>query len=480
MSSGGWASALMTLEVADIAISDKLVSVFAPPPGEARYRGAYGGRGSGKTRGFALGTAIFGYECARQGRGGVLLCAREFMNSLDESSMEEIKTAIRSVPWLDAFYEIGEKFVRSKCGRIRYVFAGLNRSLNALKSKANILLCWVDEAEHVSETAWRKLIPTVREAGSEIWVTWNPENEGSATDRRFRQATADDMRIVELNWRDNPWFPAELERERAADEVERPDDYAHVWEGGYLVNMEGSYYARHIATLEAEGRFYEFEPSPDLPFCTSWDIGVDDYTAVWVWQEDGVNAYLVDFYEVDGVGPEEVRDQFLAPNGYFRPDTMHYFPHDLKNREWGGGGRSRYETVKALDYKRVTVGAAMPPEERIAAARRLLPLCHIRDTPRVRVGLRHLRRYSRRWNEAMGQWERPLHDEHSHAADAFGGFAVDGPIRPRREPVPEEPPRFPVEPRFAEGGGLMVAAVSVREEIERRAKRAKGRRRLAR
>ena len=96
------------------------------------------------------------------------------MNSLEDSSLEEIKQAIRSVDWLEHFYEVGDKYVRSKCGRIKFTFTGLDRNLDSLKSKARILLCWIDEAEAVKEEAYRKLIPTVREDDSEIWVTWNP------------------------------------------------------------------------------------------------------------------------------------------------------------------------------------------------------------------------------------------------------------------------------------------------------------------
>ena len=193
------------MATAEIKLPPKIVSLFE---GECRYRCAYGGRGSAKTRSFALMTAVRGYQWGMEGKQGQILCAREHLNSLDESSLEEIKSAIRSVDFLSDYYEIGEKFVRSKDGRINYVFAGLRRNLDSIKSKARIILCWVDEAEAVSDSAWQKLIPTVREEDSEIWVTWNPESKLSATHRRFRVNGPADMKIVEINWRDNPFFPA--------------------------------------------------------------------------------------------------------------------------------------------------------------------------------------------------------------------------------------------------------------------------------
>ncbi|HFT1478557.1 TPA: phage terminase large subunit, partial [Providencia stuartii] len=108
------------MTVARIEIPPKLVPVFENEG--VRYRGAYGGRGSAKTRTFALMTAIRGYMAAKNGQSGVILCAREYMNSLEESSMEEVKQAIRSVPWLNDFYELGEKYIRTKCRSVSYVF----------------------------------------------------------------------------------------------------------------------------------------------------------------------------------------------------------------------------------------------------------------------------------------------------------------------------------------------------------------------
>lgn len=230
----------MMTQTQQIKLPPKLIPVFN---GDARYRVAHGGRGSGKTRAFALMAAVRAFMWAEQGRTGVILCAREFQNSLDESSMEEVKNAIRSVPWLDDYFEIGERYIRTKNRRIKFVFAGLRHNLDSLKSKAGILLCWIDEAEPTSEVAYRKLIPTIRESGSEIWVTYNPESPDSPTHLRFRENTPDNCKIAELNWADNPWFPAELDIERQNDLKHRPDIYQHVWEGDFLTLTEAQIFA---------------------------------------------------------------------------------------------------------------------------------------------------------------------------------------------------------------------------------------------
>lgn len=225
------------MTTAQIQLPKKLIPVFVAE--NVRYRGAYGGRGSAKTRTFALMTAIKAYQFAEAGISGAILCAREFMNSLADSSMEEIKQAIQSVDWLNDYFEIGQHYIRTRNGLISYIFCGLRHNLDSIKSKARILLCWVDEAEKVSEMAWRKLTPTVREANSEIWVTWNPEVDGSPTDLRFRKHAPDNAVVVELNYQDNPFFPKVLEQERLND-LERLDyaSYAWIWEGAYLENSD--------------------------------------------------------------------------------------------------------------------------------------------------------------------------------------------------------------------------------------------------
>lgn len=128
---------------------------------------------------------------AESGASGVILCACEFMSSLADSSMEEVKQAISSVDWLNDYCDIGQNHIGTKNGLVSYVFRGLRHNLDSIKSKARILLCWVDVAENVSEIAWQKLTPTVREE--------NHETERSPTDKRFRQNQPENLIIVEMN-----------------------------------------------------------------------------------------------------------------------------------------------------------------------------------------------------------------------------------------------------------------------------------------
>jgi len=133
----------------EVQLPPKLIPVFL---GKARYRGAYGGRGSAKTRSFAKMTAIHAHRAAQAGKTGIILCVRQFMNSLAESSMAEVKAAIESEEWLRPYFDIGETYIRTICGKVEFAFVGLARNLDSIKSKALILLCWADEARPLLRT----------------------------------------------------------------------------------------------------------------------------------------------------------------------------------------------------------------------------------------------------------------------------------------------------------------------------------------
>lgn len=429
---------------ARIKLPPKLRPVFL---GEARYRGAYGGRGSAKTRSFAKMAAVMGYKFGMSGREGVILCGREYLNSLDDSSMEEVKQAIREEPWLEAYYEIGEKFIRSKDGRIRFVFAGLRHNVDSIKSKARILLVWVDEAETVSEASWKKLIPTVREEGSEIWVTWNPESRRSATHKRFRESPPDSAKIVELNWRDNPWFPSVLEEARLEDKAKRPEDYEHVWEGGFATYSVGAYYLHELNAARDEGRIKRVEDDGISAIHTAWDLGIGDSMAIWVWQAVPGGIRVLDYIEDSGHALPYYA-AMLDVRGWTGGDD--YVPHDARVRELGTG-RTRLETLALLDRnpRLVPVHAV---DDGINAVREVLPLCEFDEG--CELGLDALRAYRSEWDDKGETLKpRPVHDWASHGADAFRVLAMAYRALKERKPLEDKTPRGvrlgPPEPRQA-------------------------------
>lgn len=423
------------MTTARIELPPKLVPVFL---GEADIRGAWGGRGSAKTRSFAKMSAVRAYMWAKAGREGIILCGRQFMNSLDDSSLEEIKAAIRSEPWLEAFFEIGEKYVRTKCGRISYKFTGLDRNIDSVKSKSRILLCWVDEAEPVTEEAWLKLIPTLREEDSELWVTWNPESKKSATHKRFRVAKDPRMKIVEMNWRDNPWFPKILDRVRLKDQRERPDQYEHIWEGGFVVAVEGAYYASGLLLAKEQGRIGRVSLDPLMSIRVHVDIGgtgaKSDAVAMWVDQFIGKEIRILDYYEAQGQ-PLATHIAWLRKRGY--ESAFIVLPHDgatndkVHDVSYESAFRDAGFEVKVVPNQ--GKGAAA---KRIEEARRLFPRIWFNETT-TEAGRDALGWYHEKRDDARDYGLGPEHDWSSHGADAFGLMAVD-----YEEPVTTHIPAF--------------------------------------
>lgn len=410
------------MTTAQIALPEKLIWVFA---GEADVRGAYGGRGSGKTRSFAKMSAVRVHMWDMAGREGLFLCGREYLNSLEDSSLEEIKAAIREEPWLLPHFDIGEKYIRTASRRISYTFSGLDQNIDSIKSKARILGAWVDEAEPVSEDAWIKLIPTLREDDSELWVSWNPERAESATHKRFRMSNDPRYRVVELNWRDNPRFPAKLERDRVRDKAERPEQYDHIWEGGFKTFVEGAYYAQSLLDSKEHGRIGVIPLDPLMTIYAYWDIGGTgkkaDATAIWIVQFIGKAINVLDYYEARHQ-PLSVHVAWLRKRGY--GDAYCILPHD------GDSGEkiidSTYRSaVEAAGFDADVVpnqgaGAAMT---RVEAGRKLFPRVYF-NAATTEAGRSTLGWYHEKIDEKRNIGLGPDHDWSSHCADAFGLMCV--------------------------------------------------------
>lgn len=410
---------------AQIKIPDKLVPIFAAP---ADYRVSWGGRGSGKTRTFAKMTAVRAYQWAMKGDEGTIVCGREFMNSLAESSFAEVEAAIKSEEWLAQHFDIGESYIRTLPhlpGRIDYSFIGLRRNLDSVKSKSKIKLLWVDEADPVTDTAWEKVIPSVREDDSEIWVTWNPERKNSATDRRFRKDPPARCLGAEMNWRDNPWFPAILQRKRLEDKEKRPDSYEHVWEGDYVGLVEGAYFAKQLSAARAGGRITQLSADPLMRFRAYWDIGGTgnnaDAVSIWITQSIGPRVLVLNYYEA--VGQDlATHVNWLRDNGYGKAVCI--LPHDGKTHDKVYPVTYESELTKAgFDVEVVPNmgrGAAL---KRIEAVRRLFPNIWF-NAETTQGGLEALGAYHERQDEVRGIGLGPAHDWASHGADSFGLMAV--------------------------------------------------------
>ena len=415
------------MATARIELPDKLIPVFA---GKADIRGAYGGRGSGKTRSFAKMAAVWGYRHGMAGVKGIILCARQFMNSLDDSSLEEVKRAIEEEPFLAAYYELGDKYVKSRDGRIQFAFAGLDRNIASIKSKGRLLLVWVDEAEPVTQEAFTTLGPTLREEGdgwcAELWLTWNPKRKSAAVEV-YRKSTDPLVKMVELNWRDNPKFPARLERERKRDLESKPEHYAHIWDGQYETVMEGSYYAADLVKAKEEGRIGKVPADPLMTLRAFADIGGTgaraDAFALWVAQFIGKEIRVLDYYEAVGQ-PLATHLGWMREKGYTPDKCQMWLPHDGSTQDKVFD--VSYESALRDAGYSVTVvpnqgkGAA---KARIEAARRLWPAMWF-NAETTQPGIDALGWYHEKQDEERGIGLGPEHDWASHGADAFGLMCV--------------------------------------------------------
>jgi phage terminase large subunit len=432
----------------------KLLPLLQP----ARYLAAHGGRGGSKSHFFAEKAVLKNFQSPAKG-----VCIREVQESIKDSVKALIEQKIQKFG-LGSFFEITRDEIRGANGSLM-IFKGM-QSYNAenIKSLEGFDWAWVEEAQTLSAVSLRMLRPTIRKEGSEIWFSWNPRHDTDAVDQFLRGPNKPkDAIVVEVNWNDNPWLPEVLRAEKDADYAADPEMAEHVWGGGYEIISEGSYYGKLLAEAEKQGRIGNFPAKPNSLTKTSWDIGVDDYTAVWFVQDDGFQATVVDYYEVSGDGADDIvaacmPEVFIPPKmderwlGWSKEQVLEdlgrqapfkygtsFLPHDIKFREWGAGARTRIESLSSFGVRNIAKGAAANPADRIQAVRRILPVVRFNNTPRVAVGLKRLRRYRRKFNDQLQTYTTPEHDENSHGADAFGEYAINCGIHPPPEPKKAKP-----------------------------------------
>jgi phage terminase large subunit len=222
------------MTTATVALPPKILDIFGAARGTYQYRVAKGGRGSGKSVGAATVALIWGYIDPLR-----ILCVRQFQNSIAESFHAELVDALALYPWLADHYVVTKESLSGKNGT-KFIFKGLDRNPQSIKSLAKIDLTIVEEAEDIPEQSWINLEATIfRQPKSEMWIIYNPRKENSPVDFRFIKNAAPKCIVSTVNYSDNPYFPAGLEILRQRDrEVFDPATYAHIWEGAYLKNSK--------------------------------------------------------------------------------------------------------------------------------------------------------------------------------------------------------------------------------------------------
>ncbi len=256
----------------------------------SRYKVAYGGRGASKSWSFARILLILALQ--RQLR---ILCTREFQNSISDSVHKLLSDQIVDMNLAD-YFVVQNTAIYGVNGS-EFFFAGLRNNITKIKSFEGIDIVWCEEAEKISENSWQVLIPTIRKAGSEIWISFNPDLETDPTYKRFVSHPPPDSVVIPVGWKDNPWLPEELKKEKEYLAKVDPDAYAHVWEGECRQNSDAQ-------ILKNKYVIETFEPTEqwDGPYLgADWGFSADPTAMVKLWI-NGRTLYIE--HEVYGIGIE--------------------------------------------------------------------------------------------------------------------------------------------------------------------------------
>jgi phage terminase large subunit len=413
--------------------------VFVPLLDPARYKGAYGGRGSGKSHFFA--EKLIDDSLAEPGENGGeglrSVCLREVQKDLAQSAKLLIEQKLNKFKLgsRHGFKVYRESISTPGDGII--IFKGMNDySADSIKSLEGFKRGWWEESHTATANSLKIYRPTLRAEGAERWFSWNPRRKTDPVDMLLRGTELPTgSQVVEANWRDNPWFTDELEQERLDTKRTDPDQYDHIWEGDYVSVIEGAYYAKHINKAKAEHRVGPVSVDPLLSYHTFWDIGGTgakaDAVAIWVVQFVGKEIRLVDYYESIGQ-PLATHVNWLREREYGPKRTQVWLPHD----------GSTHDKVYDVSYESALIDAGYDvtvvpnqgrgaAKQRIEAGRRYFRDCYFHmpsiladDIPSCEAGLEALGWYHEKRDEIRGIGLGPEHDWSSHGADAFGLMAI--------------------------------------------------------
>ena len=378
-----------------------------------RYKVAYGGRGGAKSWAFARAILIKGTQ-----RKLKVLCCREIQSSIAESVHALLSEQIDVLGFSDR-YKVQKNIIIGRNGT-EILFEGLRYNTPKIKSFEGADIAWVEEAHSVTKSSWEILIPTIRKENSEIWVSFNPEEEDDETYKRFVLNPSSSAIVMKINWRDNPWFPEVLRKEKDELYLRDPDAHLHVWEGHCQQSVEGAVYAKELRDARLNERITKVPYHSDILVDTFWDLGHADLTAIWFIQKDAPGTFrVIDFYH----------NQFQKIGHYIKVLQQKeyvygtdYIPHDGANETLAA---KSIENIMRNDYNRkVVVVSKMPVILGLNAVRTVFPLCYF-DADKCSDGLMFLRKYKYAVNPTTGNYGKaPAHDNNSHGADAFKTFAL--------------------------------------------------------
>lgn len=345
------------------------------------------------------------------------MCAREVQRTIADSVHRLLSDQIASLD-LTGHYQILEAEIRGKNGT-SFTFAGLRQQdVGKIKSFEGVDICWVEEAQTVTKKSWEVLIPTIRKQGSEIWVTFNPELDSDDTYVRFVVNPPPDSKLININWKDNPWFPGTLDKERLHLKKYDPESYDNVWEGNCRSSVEGAIYKREISDLVRDQRVRNVPYDPMLKVHTVWDLGWNDQMSIILAQRLHSEVRIIRYIEDN----ERILSEYVSELQSFKYSWgTDFLPHDGDTKDFKTGKSAR-EILAKLGRKVEIVGR-MDVEAGIKAAKMVFPRCYFDQANAQRL-VDCLKRYRRNIPVSTDEPASPVHDEYSHGADAFRYLAL--------------------------------------------------------
>lgn len=368
---------------------------------------------------------------------------REIQISIRDSVRQLLSDKIQKLK-LGNEFDVLDTEIRGRNGS-NIIFRGM-QSFNAetIKSLEGYDLAWVEEAQTLSQKSLDLLRPTIRKPESEIWFGWNPRFRTDAVDMFFRKTPSADCLSVQVNWRDNPWFPDVLRRDMEHDKDTDPERAEHIWEGGYEIG-HGAILARWIDRAEKAGRinadvgFDSDGPGIEL----SCDIGFRDTSTWWFWQRRIGGAAVIDYDRASGLEAADWIDRVkerLTDRGW--PLRRIWLPHDARAKTFNSKYSAMEQFLRAFGADKVSVVPVSSKPDRINAARTFIKYVEFNAT-NLEVGLDGLRAWEFEWDPDNRIFSRePLHNWASHDGDGFSyGCQVMKGLEPPKEEEKPKPMR---------------------------------------
>jgi phage terminase large subunit len=405
-----------------------------------RYKVLYGGRAAARSWTIARKLLLRGTQ-----RPEFILCTRELQKTIKQSVHRLLKKQIQMLG-LNAFYTVTDTSIKGINGT-EFMFLGTKANPEEIRSTEGITICWIEEGHSLTESSWDIIDPTVREEGSEIWISFNTRFKYDHIYKTFVvDKSMNNALVIKTSSEDNPYLSTVLKDQREALKEADYEKYLHVWEGELKQLAEGAIFGKQITEVKRSGRLTFVPVQKNCEVDTYFDLGKNDETAIWFIQSIGLEYRLIDYFQ----GRLEEIDyytRFIKNVGYNY--GYHYLPHDADHDRLGMTRNIREQFEDGGVSPTIIVPRIPVKTTAIQLAREIFTNCWFHlgndgDRPasecegyielddesmntrakRMEKGLEVLSNYQYKYRDSDDVYQaNPLHNRASNGADAFQCFA---------------------------------------------------------